>query len=190
MVTDEAVAATHTSTGLTEGSHFSVCNEVLVAQEVVPMLVMPEPPEVEIDDPATPLASGPVTRAQFIDYLWRHEGEPASDGVCTFTDVAGDHEFILALAWAEQNGVAEAYLNAEGHVDGTFEPEELVTVAAVKEFLGNFADVFGTNAVAALDLTTLAVDDEEAVLNCDEVLAEFFGEEYTPAKDEDIEIAA
>ena len=163
----------------------------LVAQwEALPEPPVPDDPTIEIDDPATPLASGPVTRAQFIDYLWRHEGEPASDGVCTFTDVAGDHEFILALAWAEQNGVAEAYLNAEGHVDGTFEPEELVTVAAVKEFLGNFADAFGTNAVAALDLTTLAVDDEEAVLNCDEVLAEFFGEEYTPAKDEDIEIAA
>lgn len=35
-VTDAAVAATCTQTGLTEGSHCSVCHEVLVAQEVVP----------------------------------------------------------------------------------------------------------------------------------------------------------
>ncbi len=35
VVTDEAVAATCTETGLTEGSHCSVCQEVLVAQEVV-----------------------------------------------------------------------------------------------------------------------------------------------------------
>lgn len=157
-----------------------------------PAVVDPETPdlpddtgETELDDQAVPLAAGPVTRAEFIDYLWRHEGEPASDGVCTFTDVAEDHEYVLALAWAEQNGIAEAYLNAEGHEDGTFEPDELVSAGDVREFLGNFAQVFGTNAVAVDELTTLASDDGEAVLNCDEVLAQFFGEEYTSAKDQD-----
>lgn len=157
-----------------------------------PAAVEPETPdlpddtgETELDDQAVPLAAGPVTRAEFIDYLWRHEGEPASDGVCTFTDVAEDHEYVLALAWAEQNGIAEAYLNAEGHEDGAFEPDELVSAGDVREFLGNFARVFGTNAVAVDELTTLASDDGEAVLNCDEVLAQFFGEEYASAKDQD-----
>lgn len=37
-VVDEAVAATTTSTGLTEGSHCAFCNEVIVAQEVIPMI--------------------------------------------------------------------------------------------------------------------------------------------------------
>ena len=37
-VVDAAVAPTYTSTGLTEGSHCSVCQAVLIPQEVVPML--------------------------------------------------------------------------------------------------------------------------------------------------------
>lgn len=36
IVTDEAVAATCTSTGLTEGSHCSVCGEIITAQEEIP----------------------------------------------------------------------------------------------------------------------------------------------------------
>ena len=38
-VVDPAVAPTYTSTGLTEGSHCSVCGEIIKPQQVIPMLV-------------------------------------------------------------------------------------------------------------------------------------------------------
>lgn len=134
--------------------------------------------DVTIDDQAVPLAAGPVTRAQFIDYLWRHEGSPEADAP-TFTDVPADHEFAPAIGWAQANALVS------GYEDGTFQPDELVTVEAVRAILGNFAGVFGTNAVTVAELTTLTGEDGEAVLNCDQVLAEFFGEEYVLPEDLD-----
>lgn len=120
-------------------------------------------PDIEINDPDVPLAEGPVTCAQFVDYLWRHEGSPEAEG-----DLFTDHEYAPAIAWALSAGL----------IDEGFQPDELVTVADVRAILGSFASVFGTNAVAADALTTLTGSDGEAVLNCDQVLAQFFGEEY------------
>lgn len=121
--------------------------------------VTPVEPEVEIEDVAVPLAAGPVTCAEFIDYLWRHEDEPEADLVV-------EHEYAEAISWA----LSIEIIDAE-----TFEADELVTVAAVRDILANFA-AYADMDVNVYALITLRGDEDEAVLNCDEVLAEFFGE--------------
>lgn len=141
---------------------------------------------ISIEDQAVPLA-GLVSRAEFLDYLWRHEGSPAADAP-DFPDVPADHDFAQAIGWGQANRLVV------GYPDGNFYPDETVTVQMVRIILGCFSDVFGTNAVAAADLTTLTGEDGDVVFNCAEVLAEFFGEEYVSAAngedDIDVDVAA
>lgn len=121
-----------------------------------------------IDETAVPLASGPVTRAEFVDYLWRHEGQPApvaDSGL--FEDVTEEHTYSPAMAWAKSIGIIKSY------EDGTFEPDELVTVSAARGILTRYAAYLG---IKMPELTALAGEDDELVLNCDGVISEFFGE--------------
>lgn len=57
IVIDAVVAATCKNTGLTEGSHCSVCNEIIVAQEVVPV-TNDHTPETDEAVPATCTSTG------------------------------------------------------------------------------------------------------------------------------------
>lgn len=123
---------------------------------------------IDIDDPAVPLAAGPVTRGEFIDYLWRHEDQPQA-AAPTYVDVPADHEYASAIGWAQSIGILERVV-----VENSLDPDELVTVAAVRDILIEFAEYAGMEMP---ELTTLMGEDDEAVLNCDEILAEFFGEE-------------
>ena len=134
--------------------------------------------DITIEDEAVPLAAGPVTRAQFVDYLWRHESQPEADAPA-FDDVPADHEFAPAIGWAQANGLVD------GDENGLFHPDELVTVAAARAILARFAERAG---MAMPQLTTLTGGEGEAVLNCDQVLAEFFGEEYEAPDTDDLEI--
>ena len=131
-------------------------------------------PDITIDDPAVPLASGPVTRAEFVGYLWNHEGQP-NGTPSTFTDVPADHAFAVAIGWAQSHGMVN------GYGDGSFKPDELVTVSAVEAILARFAA--WTNA-AMPKLGTLTGEANDPVLNCDEILAEFFGEKLPASQKE------
>ena len=141
----------------------------------------PEAADVTIEDEAVPLAAGPITRAQFVDYLWRHEGQPAPvEDKGLFPDVSEDHQYAPAIAWAKSIDIIE------GFTDGNFRPDDLVDVSAVRKILTRYAAYLGWETPA---LTTLTGDDGDPVFNCDEVLAEFFGEEVIPAGD-DVETVA
>ena len=119
-----------------------------------------------IEDEAVPLA-GIVFIQDVLAELYRRAGSP--DGA----DAEGEYDH--AVAWALANEL----------IDEETDVEAVVTVAALRAILANHAKAFGANAVAAEDLTTLTGEDDDVVMNCDEVLAEFFGEEYVPAKDEE-----
>ncbi|MBD5084654.1 MAG: hypothetical protein HDT33_06225 [Clostridiales bacterium] len=74
--------------------------------------------EVEIDDVDVPLA-GLFTRADAIGYLWEQSGSPEWE-LSDFDDVPEDHEWAVAIGWAQDMGIA---LPDE---DGNFRPDDLV----------------------------------------------------------------
>ena len=72
-----------------------------------------------------------VTRAQFVTFLWRYEGKPATSGsIAGFTDassIAGPYQ--QAVAWAVEKGITT------GYGDDTFRPNATCTRWAVVLFM-------------------------------------------------------
>ena len=72
-----------------------------------------------------------VTRAQFVTFLWRYEGKPATSGsIAGFTDAASiSGPYQQAVAWAVEKGITT------GYNDGTFRPNATCTRWAVVLFM-------------------------------------------------------
>lgn len=136
-VTDKAVAPSCEGTGLTEGSHCSVCNKVLVAQEEVPALghtwdegvVTVRPTynsagektytctvcgavKVEII-PARPKPAHPGNPVRPSEPA---EEKPAGEDNWPFVDVGTDDDFYEAVKYVFEEGLME------GTSDTTFDP--------------------------------------------------------------------
>ena len=72
-----------------------------------------------------------VTRAQFVTFLWRYEGKPATSGsIAGFADASSIAEpYQQAVAWAVEKGVTT------GYGDDTFRPNAICTRWAVVLFM-------------------------------------------------------
>lgn len=103
-----------------------------------------------IEDAIVPLA-GLIDRQILVSYLYTHEGSP--DGV----DAEGT--YTLALAWAVAKDV----------VDEEDDPEEVVTVAILRDVMSRYAKLL--NRTFAVEIPG---EDDDIVMNCDEILTAFF----------------
>ena len=72
-----------------------------------------------------------VTRAQFVTFLWRYEGKPATSGsIAGFTDASSiSGPYQQAVAWAVEKGITT------GYNDGSFRPNATCTRWAVVLFM-------------------------------------------------------
>ena len=104
---------------------------------------------IVIDGVEVPL-SGLVSVEDVLDVLYR-----LAEGV--------DGERDEVVAWAVENGI----------IDDETDVEELVTVAALRAILANYARAFELD-VDVTTLATLTGEDDDIVMNCDEVIDEFF----------------
>ncbi len=103
-----------------------------------------------IDEPEVPLA-GLFTRADAIGYLWEQSGEPEWE-LSDFPDVPEDHEWAVAIGWAQDMGIALA------DKDGNFRPDDLVLRSVesldvspegeLQEFLNRYAVYAGVELSA------------------------------------------
>ena len=113
-----------------------------------------------IEEPEVPLA-GLFTRADAIGYLWEQSGEPEWE-LSDFPDVPEDHEWAVAIGWAQDMGIALA------DKDGNFRPDDLVLRSVesleispegeLQEFLNRYAVYAGVE----LDADELFIELEGA----------------------------
>ena len=79
----------------------------------------------------------PLTRARFLEDLWRVSGRPAVDGSLPFDDVPENAGYADAIRWAFDSGIVN------GYGDGRFGPDDPVTREQMAAMLYRSAQALG-----------------------------------------------
>ena len=75
----------------------------------------------------------PVTRGEFVAFLWRLDGKPRSSAKVNFKDVNARTKFYDAIRWAVGQGIIK------GYSDGTFKSDRNVTRGETATMLWRYA---------------------------------------------------
>lgn len=147
---------------------------VPAALQVPEIVEVPRVTDIEEEDvplAGLPLALEPgelLTRGQLMAILHWMDSEPASE-LPAFLDVPADHDFALAIGWAQSRGIALGVTETE------FAPDQAVTRGQLTEFLNRYARYVGS------DLVLEAEGDPGEVLTwamAEEIVNDFFARLY------------
>ncbi len=97
----------------------------------------------------------PLTRAMFVTILYRAEGQPQTNNILKFEDVAENAYYANAVSWASENGIIA------GVSDTGFVPERDITREEMAVVISRYADYKGINTDSRGDLSVFT--DADAV---------------------------
>lgn len=159
--------------GTTRTRTCSVCGEIETEEVETPA----EDPVVTIPDVELPLAdlpgetaeiadeevplAGLVSLAQLLDALYRHEDSPAVELPEEFP--FAEHDYAAAICWGLDNALV---LSTE---EEPLDPDEIITVALLREVLENFVAYKGVELTVTVD-----GEDDELVMDLGDRLNAFF----------------
>lgn len=156
IVIDQAVEATYSKNGLTQGRHCSICGEILTAQTVIArkplpfkdvssgswaynaVCVMLDRGIMNGTTATTFSPSSNLTRAQLVVMLWNYEGMPVISNANGFSDVPSGKYYTNAVNWAQSTGIVNGS-------NGKFNPGGAITRQDFVVILKNYAAYKGLN---------------------------------------------
>lgn len=131
VVVDEAVEPTCTETGLTEGSHCSVCNEVLVAQQEIPATGHTYDAVTTGNNVCTVCHQHEITQAEIVEKLYALESGKALDGTYLLTGIVTNLDGTTATIIVEEK---EIYLYSFQSTDAFLVGDSVSVVGTLKHF--------------------------------------------------------
>ncbi len=93
---------------------------------------------------------GNISRAMFVTILYRAEGQPQTNNILNFDDIAENEYYANAVSWASEKGIVT------GVSDDEFEPERNITREEMAAIMSRYADYKGMNINDKGDLTVFA----------------------------------